>query len=62
MNELPVSDVNTGVADIVTGGIEAEDIAGLQIILIHMDAFERLIAGNALDSVAKVPVDIVDKS
>jgi len=60
MDKHTVADIDAHVAYVAGTGVEAENVAGLQ--LVHMYAVSGLVIGNAVESVAKLTIDIVDKA
>ena len=61
MDELAVPDINSDVADIAAAGVEAEDIARLQIALVDVYAVFRLVGRDAVERIAEVLVYVVYK-
>ena len=60
MDELVIAYVDADMADVAAAGIEAEDIAGLQVG--YGDTVIGLVAGNTVERVAELAVHIVDKT
>ena len=62
MDKLVVSDVNADVADVAAAGVEAEDIAGLKIGGVDMNAVRGLIGCNSVDIYSEMLEHIVDEA
>ena len=62
MNKLVVADVHTNMAYVAAAGIETEQVTGLQIRGVNMDAVSGLVGGYAVKSVTELAVNIVHEA
>ena len=62
MDKLVIANVDAHVADVIAAGVEAENIAGLQLVRLHMDAVAGLVTGHPVQGVAKLLIHIVHKA
>lgn len=63
VDKLAVAYVHTGMADVIgTGVIEQDDIAGLRVSAVHMNAVELLIAGYTVKLISELTVGVVHET
>lgn len=62
MDELIVADVHTNMAYVAAAGVEAEQVAGLQVRGINMYTVSGLVTGYSVESVAELAVNIVHET